>query len=167
MTKYVTIVCYAILVTLVAGACALSPPVRVPAASEQPPADSPVILASVELRFPTQNNLSRRDIATYVAAADFPHYVSRPSRYQWIPYADAEPKVLDDAQRFWKSGRFESLWVDALDDPFENGVAAKRVIFNFAEQTDTVIPTANYPTLPPEYRRPPLGHARLYPPPEG
>ena len=134
---------------------------------QQPPAESPLLMTTLELRFPTQGNRALREIRTYVMQAETRRYVSLRSRGLWVPYGEAEPVILDDAERFWKSGRFESLWVDALEDPYENGVAGKRVIFNFVEQTDTVIPTADYPTPPPEYRQPPPGHERLYPPPEG
>ena len=85
---------------------------------QQHPAESPLLMTTLEFRFPTQNNRSLRDVRTYI-------------------------------------------------DRFENGLAGKRVVFNFVERTDTAIPTAAYPTPPPGYRQPPAGHERLYPPPEG
>ena len=48
-----------------------------------------------------------------------------------MPFDEAEPQVLADAARFWQSGQFESLWVDVRDDAYDNGVAARRVIFSF------------------------------------
>ncbi len=127
-------------------------------------AESPVLMTTVEFRFPTQDNRSVRDIEIYIIQAETRRHVSLQSRGR--SYWEAEPVILEDAERFWKSGQFESLWVDVLDDRFENGLAGKRVVFNFVEQTDTAIPTAEYPTPPPAYRRPPAGE-RLYPPPEG
>ena len=132
---------------------------------QQRPAESPLLITTLEFRFPTQNNRSLRDVRTYLMQAETRRNVSLPSRGR--SYWEAEPVILDDAQRFWKSGQFESLWVDVLDDRFENGLAGKRVVFNFVERTDTAIPTADYPTPPPRYRQPPAGHERLYPPPEG
>ena len=127
-------------------------------------AESPLLITNLEFSFPTQNNRSLRDVRTYMMQAETRRVVSLRSRGR--SYWEAEPVILEDAERFWKSGQFESLWVDVLDDRFENGLAGKRVVFNFVEQTDTAIPTAEYPTPPPAYRRPPAGE-RLYPPPEG
>ena len=50
-----------------------------------------------------------------------------------MSYSEAEPVILDDAERFWKSGQFESLWVDVVECPLENGVVGRLVIFNFVE----------------------------------
>ena len=138
-----------------------------PAATQdrQPPADSPPLLTLLEYRFPTQDNRSFRFVRSYVLQAETSRLVSVPSRDQWVSYSEAEPVILDDAERFWTSGQFESLWVDVVDRPFENGVVGRLVVFNFVEQVDIEIPTADYPTPPPEYRRPPEGYERLYPRP--
>ena len=138
-----------------------------PVKDQQPPADSPPLLTRFEYRFPTQDNRSVRFVRTYVLQAETPRHVSFPSQDRWVPYSEAEPVILDDADRFWKSGQFESLWVDVVDRPFENGVVGRLVIFNFVEQADIEIQTADYPTPPPEYRQPPAGYERLYPPPGG
>ena len=137
-----------------------------PVQDQQPPADSPPLMTLIEYRFPTQDN-QLRFVRTYVLQAETFRHVSVPSRDRWVSYSEAEPVILDDAERFWKSGQFETLWVDVVDRPFENGVVGRLVVFNFVEQADIEIPTADYPTTPPEYRRPPAGHERLYPPPEG
>ena len=131
---------------------------------QQQLAESPLLMTTLEFRFPTQNNRSLRDVQTYLMQAETRHNVSLRSKVR--SYWEAEPVILDDAERFWRSGQFESLWVDVLDDRFENGLAGKRVVFNFVERTDTAIPTADYPTPPPAYRQPSAGE-RLYPPPEG
>ncbi len=128
------------------------------------PAEFPLLDTTVEFRFPTQNDRSLRDVRTYIMQAETSRNVSLTSRGR--SYWEAEPVMLDDAERFWKSGRFESLWVDVFDDRFENGLAGKRVVLNFVEHADAAIPTADYPTPPLAYRRPPGGE-RLYPPPEG
>ena len=134
---------------------------------QQPPANSPPLMRRLEYRFPTQDNRSLRFVRTYVLQAETPRHVSYPSRDQWVWYSEAEPVILDDAERFWKSGQFESLWVDVVDRPFENGVVGKVVTFNFMELADIEIPRSDYPTPPPEYRQPLPGYERLYPPPGG
>ena len=133
----------------------------------QPPAGSPQLLRVIELRFPTRGEVSLRDARTYVGQTNLSEYVSRPNLDRWVPFDDAEPQVVDDAERLWKSGQFESVWVDAVDAPWENGVAGRRVIFSFVEREDVRVPTAAYPPPPPEYQQPPEGHERLYPPPAG
>ena len=138
-----------------------------PVQGQRPPADSPPLLTLLEYRFPTQDNRSLRFVRTYVLQAETSRYVSLPSQDRWVSYSEAEPVILDDAERFWKSGQSESLWVDVVDRPFENGVVGRVVVFNFVEQADIEIPSADYPTPPPEYRQPPAGYERRFPPPEG
>ena len=134
---------------------------------QQPPEDSPPLMTLLEYRFPTQNDRSLRFVRSYVLQAETWRHVSAPSRNRWVPYSEAEPVILDDAERFWRSGQFESLWINVVDRPTENGVLGRHVVFNFVEQADIEIPTADYPTPPPEYRQPPAGYERLYPPPGG
>ena len=139
-----------------------------PVQTHQPPANSPPLMRRLEYRFPTQDNRSLRFVRTYVLQAETWDHVSFPSRDRWVPYSEAESVILDDAERFWKSGQFESLWVDVVDRPFENGVVGRVVTFNFVERADIEIPRSEYPPPPPpEYRQPPAGSERLYPPPGG
>ena len=112
-----------------------------PVQDQQPPANSPPLLTLLEYRFPTQDNRSLRFVRTYVLQAETSRHVSVPSQDRWVSYSEAEPVILDDAERFWKSGQFESLWVDVVDRPFENGVIGRLVVFNFVEQADIEIPT--------------------------
>ena len=131
----------------------------------QPPSNSPLLMRRLEYRFPTQDNRPLRFVRNYVLQAKTWQYVSVPSRDRWVPYYEAEPLIVDDAERFWKSGQFESLWVDVEDRPFENGVVGRVVTFNFVEAAEIEVPSSGYPTPPPEYRQPAAGHERLYPPP--
>ena len=132
----------------------------------EPPVDSPLLLRTLEVGFPTTpDNRSLRPVRTYIMQIETRAHVSLPSRSRWMPYADAESVILDDAERLWMSGQFESLWVDVRNESFENDVAAKRVIFSFVERRDIDVPAAEYPTPPPEYQHPPEGDERLYPPP--
>ena len=54
-----------------------------------------------------------------------------------------------------------------VDRPFENSVVGRVVTFSFVELADIKIPRSDYPTPPPEYRQPPAGYERVYPPPGG
>ena len=138
-----------------------------PVEDQQPPANSPPLLTRLEYRFPTQDNRSLRFVRNYVLQAETWRHVSVPGRGRWVPYNEAESVIVDDVERFWKSGQFESLWVDVMDRPFENGVVGRVVTFNFVEAVDIEIPRSDHPTPPPEYRQPSAGHERLYPPPGG
>ncbi len=134
-----------------------------------PPADSPPIIRRLVFRIPTRGGQSLRERRTYFLQLETlgQRRVSNASSRHWVPYSEAEPLILEDAERFWRSGQFESLWVDVLDASFTNGVAGRIAFFNLVERADIVIPAAGYPTPPPEYRQPPAGHERIYPPPEG
>ena len=146
----------------------LAPPAPVaPVPDQQPPPDSPPLLTRLEYRFPTQDNRSLRFVRSYVLQAETFRRISVPNQNRWVAFSEAEPVILDDAARFWGSGQFESLWVDVVDRPLKNGVVGRLVIFNFVERVDIEVPTANYPTPPPEYRQPLAGEERLYPPLEG
>jgi hypothetical protein len=131
----------------------------------EPPIDSEPVLRFLELRFPTQGNQPFHRPATYLGQAETVGYLSIPGRPDYTRYTDVEAVILADAQRFWGSGDFFAVWVDVVDSRFENGVLGKRVVFNFVERRDTRLPTEEHPTVPPEFREPPPGHIRLYPPP--
>ena len=130
----------------------------------QPPPGSTLLLRAIEIRFPTQGEMSHRDAVTYVRQIEVRRHVSLPSQDRWLPYAEAEAFIVEDAERLWQSGQLETLWVEVGDDPYENGVMAKRLIFNLVERLDVEVPAATYPTPPPMYRVPPSDHERLYPP---
>ncbi len=95
-----------------------------------PPADSPPLLRYIELRFPTQGNVSVIDPQTYQ------YYIqsqpSRPSDGVWMPYD--EQSVLADFRRLWNTNFLDNLWVEVKDAPYPNGVIGKHVIFNMEER---------------------------------
>ena len=132
----------------------------------QPPAGSPPLLRTVEFRFPTQGNVPQRGVEDYVMQAEVVRHVSAPMHEKWVPYAEAEPYILADADRYWTSGQFETLWVEVRDWPFANGVIGRQLVFNFVERPDVAVPASDHPTPPPEYRVPPPDYERLYPPSE-
>ncbi len=95
-----------------------------------PPADSPALLRSIELRFPTQGNVSVIEPQTYL------YYIeSRPSRSSdgvWTPFD--EKSILEDFKRLWATNFLDNIWVEVNDAPYDNGVVGKRVVFNLEER---------------------------------
>ena len=61
-------------------------------------------------------------------------------------------------------GRFESLWVDVTEAPYENGARGKRIIINLVEREGDAAVPSGPPTVPAEYATPPAAHTRVYPP---
>ncbi|MCX6543564.1 MAG: BamA/TamA family outer membrane protein [Acidobacteria bacterium] len=95
-----------------------------------PPAGSPSLLRSIELRFPTQGNVSVIEPQTYL------YYIetrpSRPSDGVWTPFD--ENAILEDFKRLWATSFLDNIWIEVTDAPYENGVVGKRVIFNLEER---------------------------------
>ncbi len=110
-----------------AGQTQAAPQVQAP---RLPPLDSPPLLRYIELRFPTQGNVSVIDPQTYQ------YYLkSRPSRSSdgvWVPYD--EQSVLADFKNLWGTNFLDNLWVEVKDAPYDNGVIGKHVIFNLEER---------------------------------
>ncbi len=129
-----------------------------------PPAGSPPVLRFLELRFPTQGNVPREGPQTYLRQIRLVQHLTMPGQPEWSFYEDVEEVALTDADRLWQTGRFESLWVDAADRPFENGVSGVLVTFSFIERTEPQLPTDDYPTVPPAFASPPEDAQRIYPP---
>ncbi|MDE3154397.1 MAG: BamA/TamA family outer membrane protein [Acidobacteriota bacterium] len=95
-----------------------------------PPANSPPLVRTIELRFPTQGNVSVIEPQTYL------YYIrtrpSRPSEGVWVPYNEQE--VLQDFQRLWNTHFLDNLWIDVEDEPYPNGVVGKHIIYNLEER---------------------------------
>ena len=107
-----------------------------------PPADSPTLLRSIALQFPTQGNVASVDYNTYLYYIRIKDHVSLPSQQKWAPYDDETAQiVLDDYQRLWDTGFLNDLWVQVLDTPYDNGVPAKTVVFNLEERERVKIVT--------------------------
>ncbi len=134
-------------------------------AKPAPPEDSPELFRAMEFRFQPQGEQPQRDYKTYFEMMEGIQYVSKPSLGEWIPYASAEEVVVADAERLWRSGLLDSIWVDVTDRPYENGVAGKHVIFNFVEssQNQTLPYPGESPVPAPGFEAPAAGHDRLYP----
>jgi outer membrane protein insertion porin family len=60
---------------------------------------------------------------------------SRPSENFWVPYDEkTEQSLLDDFKRLWATNFLDNLWIETLDEPFENGVLGKHVIYHLEER---------------------------------
>ncbi len=132
-------------------------------AKPAPPEDSPELFRAMEFRFHPQGEQAQRHYTTYFGMMEGTEYVSKPSLGEWIPYASAAEVVVADAERLWRSGLLDSIWVDVTDQPYENGVAGKHVIFNFVESSQIQPEPAESPVPAPGFENPPPGHERLYP----
>jgi outer membrane protein insertion porin family len=108
------------------AAPAAQPAARMPAAGSGP------VIRFIQLRFhPVDESLI--DPQTYL------YYIqTQPSRSSdgvWVPYDEqAESKLRDDFRRLWGTNFLDNLWVEVLDEPYDNGVIGKRVIFHMEER---------------------------------
>jgi len=97
-----------------------------------PAAGSGPVIRFIQLRFhPVDESLI--DPQTYL------YYIqTQPSRSSdgvWVPYDEqAEAKLRDDFRRLWGTNFLDNLWVEVLDEPYDNGVIGKRVIFHMEER---------------------------------
>lgn len=102
------------------------------AAVRMPPAGSGPVIRFLELRFHPVNE-SIIDPQTYLYYIQTPP--PRSSDGYWPPYDEAaEAKLRDDFRRLWGTNFLDNLWVEVLDEPYENGVIGKRVVFNMEER---------------------------------
>ena len=107
-----------------------------------PPEDSPVLLRNVALQFPAQGNVAGVDFETYLYYMQVTDHVSLPSQGKWMPYTEETVQVIrDDFDRLWDTGFINDLWIEVIDQPYENGVPAKAVIFNIDERERVKIVT--------------------------
>jgi outer membrane protein insertion porin family len=98
-----------------------------------PPADSKPLLRAIQIRFPTQGDVSVIDPQTYV------YYIqtqtSRPSAGVWVPYTEAtEQSLIADYRRLWGTNFLDNLTLTVEDRPYSNGVEGKYVIFDLEER---------------------------------
>jgi outer membrane protein insertion porin family len=101
-----------------------------PTPAKQPPAGSPKLLRCIEFRFYPDNSSSLEQ-GTYV------YYLHRQSgsdstRDLWVPYNEQE--ILDDFWRLWNTGFLDDLWVQRIDEPYENGTPAEHIVYHMEER---------------------------------
>jgi outer membrane protein insertion porin family len=117
---------------VVQAPAAPAPAAQPAAPRRQPPVGSGPVIAQTELRFHPVNE-SIIEPQTYLYYIQTP--LSRPSEGVWVPYNDAtEKSLLDDFKRLWGTSFLDNLWIETLDEPFENGVLGKRVIYHMEER---------------------------------
>ncbi len=108
------------------AAPATQPAARMPAAGSGP------VIRFIELKFHPVNE-SIIDPQTYLYYIQTPP--PRASDGFWPAYDEqAEAKLRDDFRRLWGTNFLDNLWIEVLDEPYDNGVIGKRVIFNMEER---------------------------------
>ncbi|HEX8028506.1 MAG TPA: outer membrane protein assembly factor BamA, partial [Vicinamibacterales bacterium] len=97
-----------------------------------PPTGSGTVICQTELRFHPVNE-SIIEAQTYLYYIQTP--LSRPSEKIWQPYNEqTEQSLLDDFKRLWATSFLDNLWIETVDQTFENGVQGKRVIYHMEER---------------------------------
>jgi hypothetical protein len=121
-----------VLLALVSPAGAQIPPCStLEVSTNLPPVSSPALVRCIEVRFHPDGTPSV-DAETY-------NYYIRPtlrpslrSQNTWVPYREAD--ALSAFSRLSKTGFLDDLWVEVIDEPYENGVMGKHVIFHMEER---------------------------------
>lgn len=98
----------------------------------QPPASSGPVVRSMELRFhPVNESLIEPQTYLYYIQAQ----ASRPRDGVWVTYDESTEKTLiEDFKRLWATSFLDNLWIETLDDAYENGVVGKRIIYHMEER---------------------------------
>ena len=104
-----------------------------PDKTNAPPADSPVLYRCVELRFHPDNQPLIDPMTYYIRLKP----TSLRSKKQWVPYN--ETNLEADFQSLWKTNFLDNLWIETFDEPYENGVMGKHVIFHLEERAKVKI----------------------------
>jgi outer membrane protein insertion porin family len=114
-----------------AGASAEQAPAA-PAAVRQPPAGSGPVIKVTEIRFhPVNESIIEPQTYLYYIQTPF----TRESLGVFVPFNEAtEKSLLDDFKRLWATGFLDNLWIETIDEPYENGVMGKRVIYHMEER---------------------------------
>ena len=100
------------------------------APAKQPPSGSPKLLRCITFDF-IPDGTSSLDPATYV------YYLKRQTgsdstRDLWVPYQEQE--ILDDFWNLLNTGFLDDLWVERIDEPYENGTPAEHIIYHLEER---------------------------------
>lgn len=100
-----------------------------------PPAGSAPLYRCAEVRFHANGDWNTEvepmiDPATYASALS--GVWSLRSQNRWMPYDEAV--IQGDFWKLWRTEFLEDLRIEVLDEPYENGVAGKHVIFRMEER---------------------------------
>jgi outer membrane protein insertion porin family len=101
-----------------------------PAAINQPPLDSPLLFRCMSLVAHPINETTI-DQNTYDYYIKTPRTVTRDMKF--VPYD--EDSLQADFYRLWGTNFLDNLWIEVVDEAFENGVKAKHVIFHIEERS--------------------------------
>jgi len=97
--------------------------------AKQPPAGSPTLLRCMQIVAHPVNE-------TMVDGATYDYYIrtprTLPSQDKWAPYN--EDTVLADFKNLWNTNFLDNLWIEVLDEPFDNGIMGKHVVFHIEER---------------------------------
>jgi outer membrane protein insertion porin family len=116
--------------SLAAAATASAQVEPCPAPAKQPPADSKPLVRCIQVIAHPVNE-------TVVEQATYQYYIktpySQPSLDKWVPYT--EDSVRADFWSLWRAGFLDNLWVEVIDEPYENGVMGEHVVFHIEERS--------------------------------
>ncbi len=129
-----------VLAVLTAGATpaeaqAITPCSASETSTNLPPTDSGPLYRCVQLMAHTDGDRvteaeSMIEPATYGAVLT-PAWSLR-SQSRWMPYD--ESLLQADFWKLWRTEFLEDLWIEVIDEPYENGVMGKHVIFHYEER---------------------------------
>jgi len=95
-----------------------------------PPAGSAPVLRCVEFVFHPINQ-PVIEVETYVF--HLKTRPSQPSQRLWVPYDEA--LIIADFWNLYRTTFLENLWVEVVDDPYDNGVMGKHVLYHMEERS--------------------------------
>lgn len=109
-----------------------SPPAAAPQPPRLPPAGSGPVYRTLQLTFePVDQSIIEPQTYLYYIQTQ----PSRPSDGVWVPFnEDTEKSLLDDFKRLWATNFLDNLWIEVKDQPYDNGVVGKHVIFHLEER---------------------------------
>ena len=95
-----------------------------------PPPNSPALLRCMQLvAHPVNETIVERE--TYAFYIKTPQTL--PSEDRWAPYN--EDAVQADFWNLWRLNFLDNLWIEVVDEPYENGVMGKHVIVHLEERS--------------------------------
>ena len=106
------------------------PPCKDLVAEKNPPAaGSPEMVRCIQIKaHPTDE--------TTIPYETYNHRLTAPRSLghegKWAPYD--EKAIQSDFWNLWRLGFLENLWVEVIDEPFDNGVIGKHVVFHIEER---------------------------------
>ncbi len=100
-----------------------------------PPADSPPVYRCAQLLFhPAGDRVA--EVAPMIDAQTYAFYLkaqpARRSESVFPAYSEAE--IQADFWNLWRTNFLEDLWIEVFDEPYENGVMGKHVVFHMEER---------------------------------